>query len=167
MEQTQYTTYKTDTSGTGKINEKSNSVSAHKLRLINIRQKLLKAHEEQGLIRNKPDLYYDQLPITQLKAMLEAVREKAAGISETEFSIHQKKNQPSKASNSVARSLSIAGHGHLLVTVSCIYDPAFYYSPEEFDGVDVQSLVERPELHILGRWCTSSLEALFNQYGLQ
>ena len=141
MEQTQYTTYKTDTSGTGKIIEKSNSVSAHKLRLINVRQKLLKAHEEQGLIRNKP-----------------YVRNRVF--------ITSKKNQPSKASNSVARSLNIAGHGHLLVTVSCIYDPAFYYSPEEFDGIDVQSLVERPELHILGQWCTSSLEALFNQYGL-
>ena len=51
--------------------------------------------------------------------------------------------------------------------MSCIYDPAFYYSPLEVPGVDVQSIVERPELHILGR-SSSSLEdqASFNQCSL-
>ena len=40
--------------------------------------------------------------------------------------------------------------------MSCIYDPAFYYTTEEMKAmkgidIDVPTLVERPELHILGR----------------
>ena len=48
--------------------------------------------------------------------------------------------------------------------MTCIYDPAFYYTLLEVSGADVQSIIERPELHILGR-SSSSLEdqALFNQ----
>ena len=51
--------------------------------------------------------------------------------------------------------ITIAGHGHLLVLVSCIYDPAFYYTHEELQTrgitLDVESVVEEPEIHILGR----------------
>ncbi len=46
--------------------------------------------------------------------------------------------------------------------MAAIYDPAFYYTPEEMEAkvgkkVDVQSVVEAPEIHILGR-STSSIE---------
>ena len=51
---------------------------------------------------------------------------------------------------------TIAGHGHFLVLMSCIYDPAFYYTSEEMKAlkgidIDVPTLVESPETHILGR----------------
>ena len=51
---------------------------------------------------------------------------------------------------------TIAGHGHFLVLMSCIYDPAFYYTSDEMKAlkgidIDVPTLVESPEIHILGR----------------
>ena len=56
---------------------------------------------------------------------------------------------------------SIGGHGQINVTVSCIYDPAFYYKLLE---LMFSVSLRRPELHILGR-STPSVEdqALFNQ----
>lgn len=56
--------------------------------------------------------------------------------------------------------LSIAGHGHFLVLVSVLYDSNFYLTTEEVEKntgkvVDVQSTVEIPEIHILGRSSSS------------
>ena len=50
----------------------------------------------------------------------------------------------------------------------CIYDREFYFTPEELDGRDVQSIVEKPELHIIAR-SSASLDdqALFNQSRLE
>ena len=40
----------------------------------------------------------------------------------------------------------------MLVLVSCVYDPAFYYTTEELGtAMDVQHIVEEPEVHILAR----------------
>ena len=54
---------------------------------------------------------------------------------------------------------SIAGHGHFLVLVSVIYDSAFYLTQEvnlsPGKEIDIQSTVEAPELHILGRSSSS------------
>ena len=51
----------------------------------------------------------------------------------------------------------IAGHSHLLVLVATVYDHAFYYSTEEMQiKDDVPTVVEDPQIHILGR-STSSL----------
>ena len=63
---------------------------------------------------------------------------------------------------------SISGHSHLLVVVTPIYDPAFYYSPDEMEErtgvrVDVPTLVEHPEIHIIARSGSSlSDQSLFN-----
>ena len=63
---------------------------------------------------------------------------------------------------------TVAGHGHFLVLVSVVYDPAFFLTSVEVREnlgreIDVQSTIEAPEVHIIGR-SSSSLEdqALFN-----
>ena len=43
-------------------------------------------------------------------------------------------------------------HGHILLTVNCIYDPAFYLTPGELNGLDVQELVEKPQIYLLARY---------------
>ena len=140
--ETKYTTYKVDATDTSKVLEASSYVFAHKIRLLDIRQKLLKKHEDLGLIRNKPDEYYDTLPTTELKLMLEALGENTEGMLDTELSMHLKTISRQRYLKVWHDHSSISGHGHLLVTVSCIYDPAFYYSPLEVPGVDVQSIVD-------------------------
>ena len=53
----------------------------------------------------------------------------------------------------------IGGHSHLLVLVACVYDPAFYYTPQEMQlkgkDIDVPMVVEDPEIHNLGRSSSS------------
>ena len=54
------------------------------------------------------------------------------------------------------------GHGHLLVTIATIYDPAFYFTSEEMTErgrqMDVQSIIEQPEIHLLARRGSSDME---------
>ena len=53
----------------------------------------------------------------------------------------------------------IANHGHLLVVISAIYDPAFYYTNSEMEEkgvlINVESVVERPYLYIFARSLSS------------
>ena len=44
---------------------------------------------------------------------------------------------------------SIMSHGHILLTVTAIYDPAFYYTPEKLGGRNVQDLMEKPQIYLL------------------
>ena len=48
-------------------------------------------------------------------------------------------------------------HGHLLLTVSEIYDPAFYYTSEELHGKNVQELVQKPHIYIMAK-CRDTTE---------
>ena len=51
-----------------------------------------------------------------------------------------------------------------MVLVACIYDPAFYYTPQELANkgisIDVISTVEKPQLHILAQSGSSDIEHL-------
>ena len=60
----------------------------------------------------------------------------------------------------------IAGHGHLLVMVSAIYDPACFLASQEMEGdINVFSMVEQPQIHLLARSGSSDLEqAVFSTH---
>ena len=51
-----------------------------------------------------------------------------------------------------------------MVLVSCLYDPAFYYTPQELakkgNNVDVISIVEKPEIHLLAQSGSSDAEQM-------
>lgn len=60
---------------------------------------------------------------------------------------------------------TLLNHGHLLLTVNAVYDEALYYTNNEMkdrgqENIDVQSLVERPHVYILGRCGSSEVEQL-------
>lgn len=61
---------------------------------------------------------------------------------------------------------SVASHGHLLIMVSCLYDPAMYYTDEEYRDIsnceiNVQSAVEKPHLYILARCPSNDQQLLY------
>ena len=64
---------------------------------------------------------------------------------------------------------SIAGHTYFLVLVTPIYDESFYYTDREImestgKNINIQSIVERPEIHIIGRSGASiANQMLFNK----
>ena len=118
--------YTNSNSDHDEVVEINSTVYARKIPLRSIRKKLLEKHEKLGLIRSS--------------------------------------EQPPDPSTSPTRYLkiwhdhsSIAGHGHFLVLVSVIYDTAFYLTQEEVKdrNIDVQSTIETPEIHILGRSSSS------------
>lgn len=139
------------------IMEENDKVSARRIPMLQIRKKLLQKHEELGVIRNQPDVYFDTLASEDVRRKLfelhvsfspcetiEVLREKLKQMSRQRFL---------KVWHDHA---TVAGHGHFLVLLSCVYDPAFYYTPAEMKTmtgveVDVPTLVETPEIHILGR----------------
>ena len=101
---------------------------ARKIELLDIRKKLLQKHEELGILRCNTE------PSSTTTRHLKIWHDHS----------------------------SVCGHGLLLILVSSIYDPAFYLTDEEVlvrtgKKIDVPSLVECPEVHIIGR-STSSIE---------
>ena len=48
-------------------------------------------------------------------------------------------------------------HCHLLLTVSAIYDPTFYYTSEELHGKNVQELVQKIHIYIMAK-CRDAIE---------
>ena len=51
---------------------------------------------------------------------------------------------------------TLLNHGHMIFTVTAIYDPALYYTPSEMKQmgrgeINVPDIVEKPEVYILGR----------------
>ena len=60
---------------------------------------------------------------------------------------------------------SISGYGYLLVLVSIVYDPAFFYTNEEMKrlkgvDIDVPKVLDEAEIHILGRSSSSTKDQL-------
>lgn len=125
-----------------KVVEITSSVHAKKIPLLDIRKKLLLKHENLGIIRD-----------TTTEAG------SASNPAATEKCRYLKVWHDHS---------SIAGHGYFLVLVSVLYDSSFFLTQQEAalklgKKIDVQSTVETPEIHILGR-SSSSLEdqALFS-----
>ena len=146
--ETYYTRFTVEKS-TKSVRESTASVHARKISLMDIRKKLLDKHEKTGLLREKSDDVIDSLSEDEVKVQLNMVH---GGVEETDPRACLKKISRQRFLKVWHDHTSIAGHGHLLVLVSCVYDPAFYYTTEELGTtMDVQHIVEEPEVHILAR----------------
>ncbi len=139
------------------------------MRLTDIRQKLLLQHDEMGLIKGCMFDKVHEMTKQQLQQELLRVNETfqpAATIDELRTQLtHIRSHRHLKVWHDHS---TISSHGHLLVTVACIYDSAFYFTQEEMRkkglDIDVQTVVEKPEVYILGR-SNSSLadQARYNE----
>lgn len=57
---------------------------------------------------------------------------------------------------------TVANHGHLACLITCLYDPAAFYTPEEYEkitgkSVEIQREIEKPDVHFIAR-CSSADE---------
>lgn len=60
---------------------------------------------------------------------------------------------------------TVANHGYMVCLVSCLYDPAFYLTDEEYKAktgkaINIQRVIEQPQLHIVARCSSSDVEQL-------
>ena len=155
-----YTSYTTNKEN--EVERKEKDVFARKISLLQIRKQLLEKHERMGLIRDYPDSHFEQLTEEEIKSTLQQLNE-GYGPTSTLEELRLKLTAISRRRHfKVWHDHSdVSGHSHFLVLISAVYDPAFYLTSKELENrgifIDVQTFVEAPEVHILGR-STSSLQ---------
>ena len=143
-------------SSEGDIKEEQFTVCGRKIPLGDIRNKLLKKHQDLGLIRASTEQSYEQLQPEQLQKQLMDVGEFVFGMSVQEMRDRIKQLHRQRHLLLWHDASTLLNHGYMLFTITAIYDPAFYYTPSEMEHmgrgcVNVPDLVEKPEIYILGR----------------
>ena len=140
----------------GEIREETIEVTARKIPLYDIRRRLLERHEELGLIRQHPDEYYAALSSGEIKEMLIKLHEHVEpNMSDEELREKLKSVSRTRLLKVWHDHSEIAGHSHLLVLVAAVYDLLEEIQSKGVN-IDVPTVVEDPQIHILGR-STSSL----------
>ena len=64
-------------------------------------------------------------------------------------------------------SSSIANHGHLMIMVNVIYDPAIFYTNDEYvnrfrEKVNIQRKVEKPVMYLLARYLADNSQLMYS-----
>ena len=142
----------------GNIEEQTFSVSGRHIPLAEIRQRLLNEHERKGLVREHSEEYFQDMSpeevIDKLRNLGEYNDDEELTINEMKeklISLTRKRHLIVWADHS-----SLMNHGHILLTVNCLYDPAFFYTAEEIKSrtrkdLDPESIVQEPHVYILAR----------------
>ena len=122
----------------------------------------MEKHEKQGLVRDHSDAHYEALTDEELKNRLKELGEFGDQPSDALFlreDLIESLKQWERTRHLMIWSdhSSIMNHGHILLTVNSIYDPAFYYTSQELGGKDVQELVEKPHVYLMAR-CRDTTE---------
>ena len=131
--------------------------------------KLLKKHESLNIVRAYTESEIHDMTMEQTQKIIKNMKltlPTCCSIEEMKRIIHSvTKKRYLKLWHDHSE---IAGHGHLLCTATCIYDPAFFYTSAEMKQkgitINVEQIVEAPEIYILAR-SSSSIEdeTKFNQ----
>jgi len=146
---------------------KNRTVTARKIPLRDIREKCLRKHETLGLLRVKEN--FTNLTREEVEVKLSQIGEKFEDKESDEDLCKKLIIQCSQRYFKLWHDhSSVDGHSYLLVLITPIYDPVFYLTPEmeQKTGVymDVQGIVEQPEVHIVGRSSSSTAEQMmFNE----
>ena len=111
---------------------------------------------DKQVVQTMTEVFAKKIPLLDIREKL-LIRHEKLGIIRTD-SVDQSLSRYLKVWHDHS---SVAGHGHLLVLVSAVYDTSFYLTQEEATqlgvNIDIQSTVETPKIHILGR-SSSSLD---------
>ena len=145
------------------------TASVRKIPPSEIRNRELQRCEQLGIVRSYSDAHYGGMSDEKVTECLTEIGECNKHVQE-DLTASQRKKLLIKFQRT--RHLMIWGdnstildHGHILYLTQCLYDPAFFYTPEEmkargFGDVDVAAIVERPHLYILGRCGSKEVEQL-------
>lgn len=132
--------------------------SAHKISLIDIRKRLLEKHESLGIVRDSSNEYFDSLSVEDIMQLSQKLGCTADNMQQLKQMCHTRHIKMWHDHS------TIAAYGYLLVLVSVIYDPASYTTEEmrRLKGVevDVPSVLDQTEVHILGRSSSSTQDQL-------
>ena len=147
----------------GNVKRETFIVEGRKRPLDEIRMKTMKKHKE--FTRHHPDQHYDEMSRLDVSTRLSELGEFDDGEGLTVMRQKLKKTERQRHLLVWHDHSTVANHGHIVFMVSCIYDPAFYLTPEEYDQmtgkwVDIQPEIEKPDIYIVGRCASSDVEQL-------
>lgn len=138
-------------------------VEGRKIPLDEVRQKTLQ--KCKAYTRNHQDNYYDEMSRLTVVEKLKNLNE--FDDSEGLTTMRNKLERLQRQRHLIVwhDHSTVANHGYLVFMVACIYDPAFYLTSKEYFEktglkVDIQSVVEKPEIYIVGRCKSSDAEQL-------
>lgn len=161
----EYKKYKLD--GNGNIHLETFTVSGRHIPLLELRERIYEEHLQQGLIREHSDNYYANFSHDKV---VKRLKELNVFDENEELTCDQLKNKLKTFERTRhimvwADHSSIMNHGHILLMICCIWDPAFHYTSTEMESrtgnkLDVQMLVEKPHVYILGRCADTVVDQL-------
>ena len=103
-----------------------------KIPLVEIRKNLLNGHEKLGLVRDHSEAHYEAMTYEELEIRSKEIgkfKEKPdSGMTREELVSSLKHWKRSLYPVIWSDHLSVMNHGHILLTVNTIYDPAYYYT---------------------------------------
>ena len=143
------------------------TVSGRKIPLLEIRTRMLKEHESLGLLRVQNDDYYTAMTDAEVRSRLMQLGEDTDPGDESECQVKERLKAMERKRHLMiwGENSTLLNHGHLLLTVNSVYDEALYFTNEEMKAkgkgdIDVQAVVERPHVYILGRCGSSEVDQL-------
>ena len=153
---------------TGVLREGTFTVSGRKIPLLEIRERELTRLEDAGVVRGYSDTHYLNMTREQIKNRFLDIHDEALANSDLTDNVLRLKLMETERTRYLkqwADNSTILNHGHFLMMVSSIYDEAFFFTSKELEqhgrpGIDVQQIVERPHVYILGRCSSSEIEQL-------
>ena len=130
-------------------------VEGRKLSLQMLRDRTLKKHEQ--FMRLDTDQFIDSLSEHEVSSKLESLNEYETSQSITDMREKLKKLQRTRTFIIWHDASTIANHGHVIMMVNVLYDPAVHLTDNEYkekygQTLNVQAEIERPELYIIGRF---------------
>jgi len=145
----------------GTLKKECFTVSGRKIPLLEIRKNLLPEHEEMGLVRDHSEAHYEAMTYKELEIRLKEIgefKEQPDGETTREELVNTLKHWERTRHLMIwSDHSSVMNHGHILLMVNAIYDPAFYYTSKELGGKDVQEMVEKPQIYLMAR-CRDTIE---------
>ena len=151
----------------GTLKTETFTVSGRKIPLLEIRTRMLKEQVSLGLLRIHTDDYYTAMTDAEVRSRLNHLGEddNTGKESELESKERLKAMERKRYLMVWGDNSTLLNHGHLLLTVNSVYDEALCYTSEEMKAkgkgdIDVQSIVEGPQVYILGRCGSSEVDQL-------
>ena len=114
----------------GHLKTETFTVSGRKIPLSEIRKRMLKEHESLGIVRIWKDDFYDSITEDELSSRLVQLGEESGEGTPSEMRDRLKGMERKRHLMVWGENSTLLNHGHLLLTVSTIYDEAIYYTNE-------------------------------------
>ena len=114
------------------LNKECFTGSDRKIPLVEIRKNLLDNHEQLGLVRDHSEAHNEAITYEELEIRLKEIGEfkdkPDSGMTREELVSSLKHWKRSQHLIIWSDHSSAMNHGHILLTVNTIYDPAFYHT---------------------------------------